>query len=137
MDSRVTALERAFQLARTGKYPTVEEIKRQLRREGYVADQVEGPSLVRQLMAIINPRGPMPRGPKGQKRPPDVIGNAVKVMRIATGEEEDTVVDDGKDPAAKSLGSRGGKARAESLSPKRRSEIAKRAAAKRWKRKDG
>ena len=33
----------------------------------------------------------MPRGPKGEKRPADVIGNAVKVMRIAVGEEaEDT-----------------------------------------------
>jgi hypothetical protein len=31
----------------------------------------------------------MPKGPKGEKRPADVIGNAVKVMRIATGEEED------------------------------------------------
>jgi hypothetical protein len=28
----------------------------------------------------------MPKGPKGEKRPADVIGNAVKVMRIATGE---------------------------------------------------
>jgi hypothetical protein len=74
----------------------------------------------------------MPKGPKGQKRPADVIGNAVKVMRIATGEEEDTVVDDGKDPAAKSLGARGGKARAKALSATRRSEIAKRAAQKRW-----
>jgi hypothetical protein len=32
----------------------------------------------------------MPRGPKGEKRPADVIGNAVRVMRIATGEIEDT-----------------------------------------------
>jgi hypothetical protein len=32
----------------------------------------------------------VPRGPKGQKRPADVIGNAVHVMRIATGEIEDT-----------------------------------------------
>jgi hypothetical protein len=61
-----------------------------------------------------------------------VIGNAVKVMRIATGEEEDTVVDDGKDPAAKSLGKRGGKARAEALTSKRRAEIARKAAQKRW-----
>jgi len=38
----------------------------------------------------------MPKGPKGQKRPADVIGNAVKVMRIATGEEtEDEPVDEG------------------------------------------
>ena len=33
----------------------------------------------------------MPRGPRGERRPADVIGNAVKVMRIATGEiEEET-----------------------------------------------
>ena len=75
----------------------------------------------------------MPKGPKGQKRPADVIGNAVKVMRIATGEETEDMPDDGKDPAAKSLGSRGGKARAEALSAKRRSEIAKSAAKARWK----
>jgi hypothetical protein len=31
----------------------------------------------------------MPKGPKGERRPADVIGNAVKVMRIATGEEEE------------------------------------------------
>jgi hypothetical protein len=75
----------------------------------------------------------MPKGPKGQKRPADVIGNAVKVMRIATGEEtEDFPADDGKDKAAQSLGRRGGKARAASLSSKRRAEIAKRAAQKRW-----
>lgn len=76
----------------------------------------------------------MPRGPKGQKRPADVVSNAVRVARIATGEEEDTVTDDGKDKAAQSLGRRGGKARAEALTPKERSEIAKKAAAKRWKR---
>jgi hypothetical protein len=76
----------------------------------------------------------MPRGPKGQKRPADVIGNAVKVMRILTGgEQEDFPADDGKDKAAQSLGQRGGKARAKSLTAKRRKEIAKRAAAARWK----
>jgi hypothetical protein len=43
----------------------------------------------------------MPKGPKGQKRPADVIGNAVKVMRIATGEDgEGLANDDGKDAAA-------------------------------------
>jgi hypothetical protein len=31
----------------------------------------------------------MPRGPKGEKRPADVIGNAVHVMRVATGEIEE------------------------------------------------
>jgi hypothetical protein len=74
------------------------------------------------------------KGPKGQKRPADVIGNAVKVMRIATGEETDDLKDDGKDPAAKSLGSRGGKARARNLSSRRKAAIAKKAAEARWRR---
>lgn len=74
----------------------------------------------------------MPRGPKGEKRPADVIGNAVRVMRIATGEEADDIPNDGKDPAAKALGAKGGKARAEKMSPERRAEIARKAAAKRW-----
>ena len=76
----------------------------------------------------------MPKGPKGQRRPAHVIGNAIKVARIATGEETEDVVDDGKDPAAKSLGSRGGKARAEALSATKRRDIAKAAAKARWKR---
>ncbi len=77
----------------------------------------------------------MPTGPKGQKRPADVIGNAVHVMRIATGEvEEAPQPDDGKDPNAKALGAKGGAARASALSPERRAEIAKAAAEKRWKK---
>ena len=75
----------------------------------------------------------MPKGPKGQKRPADVIGNAVKVVRIATGEDEDNApADDGKDAAAVSLGRKGGKARAEALSKKERVEIARAAAKSRW-----
>ena len=78
----------------------------------------------------------MPKDPKGRKRPSDVIGNAVKVMRIATGEDEEIdAIDDGKDKAAQSLGRRGGQARAAALTKKRRSEIAKNAAAKRWSKK--
>jgi hypothetical protein len=76
----------------------------------------------------------MPTGPKGERRPADVISNAVKVMRIATGEEQEDTgsADDGKDPAAKALGKKGGAARASKVSPERRIEIAKTAAAKRW-----
>ena len=74
----------------------------------------------------------MPKGPKGEKRPADVVGNAVKVMKIATGEETEELTDDGKDKAAVSLGKRGGKARAKAMTPARRSEVAKKAAAKRW-----
>lgn len=76
----------------------------------------------------------MPKGPKGEKRPADVVSNAVRIARIATGEEEEEVLtDDGKDKGAVSLGRRGGKARANALSSKRRSEIARAAAQKRWK----
>lgn len=78
----------------------------------------------------------MSKGPKGEKRPADVIGNAVHIMRIATGEIEDKTVNEGKDPAAVALGRRGGlkggAARAASLSKEKRSAIAKRAAKARW-----
>lgn len=75
----------------------------------------------------------MPRGPKGEKRPADAIGAAIKVAKIATGEiEEDAPTEDGKDQAAVSLGKRGGKARAEALSKEERAEIARKAATKRW-----
>ena len=74
----------------------------------------------------------MPKGPKGEKRPADVVGAAVMIGKIATGEIEDSVPDDGKNKAAQELGRMGGKARAEKLSKKKRSEIAKKAAFKRW-----
>lgn len=74
----------------------------------------------------------MPKGPNGEKRPADAVGLAVMVGRIATGEIEDTPEDDGKDPAAKAMGKKGGAARAASMTPERRAEIAKAAAAKRW-----
>jgi hypothetical protein len=71
----------------------------------------------------------MPRGPKGEKRPADVIGGAVMVGRIATGEIEET---ERKETAAAQLGRKGGKARAEALSRGKRREIAERAAKSRW-----
>ena len=76
----------------------------------------------------------MPRGPKGEKRPADVIGAAVMVGKIATGEIDPTdALPDGKNAAAVALGRMGGKARAAGMTAKKRSEIAKKAAAKRWK----
>lgn len=75
----------------------------------------------------------MPTGPKGEKRPADVVSNAVHVMKVLTGEAEDTApADDGKDKAAQAMGRKGGAARAATMTPERRSEIAKSAAAKRW-----
>ena len=69
----------------------------------------------------------MPRGPNGERRPADVIGNAVMVMKIATGEMEDN-----RKSGRTRSGLAGGKARAESLTTERRSAIAKKAAAARW-----
>ena len=54
MDQRFSALERAFQLARSGRVADVAQIRQQLKREGYSAAQVEGPALVRQLRALID-----------------------------------------------------------------------------------
>ena len=72
----------------------------------------------------------MTKGPRGEKRPADVIGNAVKVMRIATGEEQDER--EATASAAAQLGKLGGAARARNLTSEQRTEIAKKAAAKRW-----
>jgi transcription antitermination factor NusA-like protein len=77
---------------------------------------------------------PMPKGPKGRKRPADVIGAAVQIARIATWEISEDLGETkhGKDKAAVALGRKGGNARAASMTAKQRSEIAKKAAAKRW-----
>lgn len=76
----------------------------------------------------------MPKGPQGQKRPGDVIGAAVMVAKIATGEIEDEK--EKKNPHAVALGklggAKGGRARAKKLSPKRRKEISMQAINKRW-----
>ena len=74
----------------------------------------------------------MPRGPKGEKRPADVIGAAVMIAKIATGEIDDLTTDDGKNAAAVALGRMGGKARAAAMTARRRKEIAKKAAKSRW-----
>ncbi len=71
----------------------------------------------------------MPKGPRGETRPADVIGTAVMVAKIATGEIEDTRYEQ---PAKRKSGLAGAKARADSLSPAERKEIAKKAAAARW-----
>ncbi len=74
----------------------------------------------------------MPTGPRGEKRPRDVIGCAVKVAKIATGEIEEDI-ESATSSAAAMLGRRGAKARNAALTPERRKEIARNAAIKRWK----
>lgn len=71
----------------------------------------------------------MPKGPQGQKRPADAIGLAVLVGKIATGEVRDVPT---ADSSQKKAGQTGGKARSEALSSERKSEIARKAAKKRW-----
>jgi hypothetical protein len=74
----------------------------------------------------------MPKGPRGQKRPADSVAAAIKTARILTGEIEEDTGDSGKDPAARALGRKGGRARAEKMTAERRREIARAAAMKRW-----
>jgi hypothetical protein len=69
----------------------------------------------------------VPKGPNGERRPGDVIGAAVMVMRIATGEVEDS-----KKSGRTRSGLSGAAARANKLNPAQRSEIARKAAAARW-----
>ena len=79
----------------------------------------------------------MPKGPQGQKRPADVIGNAVHVMRIATGQIQEGAKQKNVQAVARGEkgGAIGGNARAESLSPSERSKIARKAAGARWSEK--
>lgn len=76
----------------------------------------------------------MPKGPQGQKRPADVIGNAVRVMQIATGQVEEKARDAATEASRKG-GLKGGKARAKTLTSKQRAAIAKKAASARWHQK--
>jgi len=72
---------------------------------------------------------------KPPKRPRDPAQLAKLIVDIATGEVEDrelTPEKRGVDPAASAKGKKGGPARAASMTPERRSEIAKAATAKRW-----
>ena len=74
----------------------------------------------------------MPKGPRGEKRPADVIGAAVLIGRIATGDVEDTGRNPGTEANRKG-GLKGGNARAAKLSAEKRAEIAKKAASARWR----
>lgn len=81
----------------------------------------------------------MPTRPSKPRNKLDPIELARKIVDQATGDapkEEPPDPDAGKNPAAVALGklggSKGGKARAASLSAAKRKAIAKKAAAKRW-----
>jgi hypothetical protein len=78
----------------------------------------------------------MPKKTKGPKLLPDVPGGSNKVVRAAVGQAPVSGVGDRKDKAAQSLGKRGGQARAKALSPERRADIARQAAATRWGKRE-
>lgn len=70
----------------------------------------------------------VPKGPRGEQRPADLIGNAVHIARIATGEIEDAKYEQ---PNKVRAGRAGGRARSASLTPDERSAIARKARAAR------
>ena len=53
MNRYVDEVERAFQLAQSGEYGTIGEIKKRLMAEGYWDDRIAGPLLLRQLRDLI------------------------------------------------------------------------------------
>lgn len=53
MKPNITALERAFELAKSGKFASVTEVKSAVSKEGYAMSQMEGPMLAKQLRALV------------------------------------------------------------------------------------
>jgi hypothetical protein len=53
MSHRATVMERAFELARSGRPRGTTDIIAALRREGYSTEQIQGPALKRQLVTLI------------------------------------------------------------------------------------
>ena len=76
----------------------------------------------------------MPKGPQGQWRPKGTIPCAIHVGKIATGEVEETseAPVQGDPEANKERARKGGLARASTLTPERKHEIATKAASARW-----
>jgi hypothetical protein len=64
MDHRLSTLERAFQIARSGEVLDIQQLKRAVKKEGYAADQIHGRALSKQLRTIIAAATPAtPRQP--------------------------------------------------------------------------
>lgn len=82
----------------------------------------------------------MPIGPNGEKRPTNPVESGIMVMRIATGDLEEEYADNLPPPTPPPTptpnrangGKKGGRARAEALTPEQRSEIARAGAKARW-----
>ena len=70
MEPNVTALERVFELARSGECATISDVRNRLRAEGYDCGTIEGPHLIRQLRRLcgaathLSPEQPSVSGAK-------------------------------------------------------------------------
>jgi hypothetical protein len=71
MNSKPTAIERAFQLAKSGRYASVANLRKTLEAEGYPKEHFSGPTMRKQLEGLIrSAQGSQnARGAKGEKRP--------------------------------------------------------------------
>jgi hypothetical protein len=85
-----------------------------------------------------------PKKPARPKRPKDQNQLAAEIVRLATGDDEAANAEESEEPdpvkaylasIGRKGGLKGGKARAESLSARKRKAIAKKAAEARWKKK--
>jgi hypothetical protein len=65
MDHSITELERAFQLAKSGRCGSLDDIRTQLKSEGYSRAQITGKNLARQLQALIEIATGAKGGPPG------------------------------------------------------------------------
>lgn len=63
-------IERAFELADTGQYSLVESIRRQLRKEGLDANQIQGRTLSRQLKERMDKAAGRPAGGRWKSKTP-------------------------------------------------------------------
>jgi hypothetical protein len=85
MDPSRTALERAFELARSGNCRSVEEIRKKLTSEGYSAAQLTGKGLLRQLQSLI-PGGPKVGLPREPRKAPLGSGRTIEGASSAEGD---------------------------------------------------
>jgi hypothetical protein len=61
MNPNTSTLERAFELAKSGRYSSLYDIEREISKEGYRKEQLEGRTLRAQLKALIDAARPTPK----------------------------------------------------------------------------
>jgi len=76
----------------------------------------------------------MPKGPRGERRPADVVGAAVRVARISVGDEAEDPAQPSVQEARQRAGRLGGPSRAKALTSDEREKIARMGANARWKK---